>query len=123
MNKETKAQEKEVRVRQPLTARRVGDLLLNNALIIIMIIAAFIQNFAHLPAVQNAFAGIRVCVCVLILNAVVKLWKKSVVDWKTFLIFLLVFAGSVFLNISPVLYVLAAAVAGVVIRELEARKA
>lgn len=93
------------------------------SLVIIMIIAAFIQNFAHLPAVQNAFAGIRVCVCVLILNAVVKLWKKSVVDWRTFLIFLLVFAGSVFLNISPVLYVLAAAVAGVVIRELEARKA
>ena len=61
--------------------------------------------------------------CELIINADVKLWKKSVVDWKTFLIFLLVFAGSVFLNISPVLYVLAAAVAGVVIRELEARKA
>ena len=93
------------------------------SLVIIMIIAAFIQNFAHLPAVQNAFAGIRVCVCVLILNAVVKLWKKSIVDWKTFLVFLLVFAGSVFLNISPVLYVLAAAVAGVLIRELEARKA
>lgn len=93
------------------------------SLVIIMIIAAFIQNFAHLPAVQNAFAGIRVCVCVLILNAVVKLWKKSVVDWKTFLIFLLVFAGSAFLNISPVLYVLAAALAGIVIKELEARKA
>lgn len=93
------------------------------SLVIIMIIAAFIQNFAHLPAVQNAFAGIRVCVCVLILNAVVKLWKKSVVDWKTFLIFLLVFAGSVFLNVSPVLYVLAAAFAGIVIKELEARKA
>ena len=87
------------------------------SLVIIMIIAAFIQNFAHLPAVQNAFAGIRVCVCVLILNAVVKLWKKSVVDWKTFLIFLLVFAGSVFLNVSPVLYVLAAALAGIVIKE------
>ena len=57
------------------------------------------------------------------LNAVVKLWKKSVVDWKTFLIFLLVFAGSVFLNISPVLYVLAAALAGIVVKELEARKA
>ena len=93
------------------------------SLVIIMIIAAFIQNFAHLPAVQNAFAGIRVCVCVLILNAVVKLWKKSVVDWKTFLIFLLVFAGSVFLNISPVLYVLAAALAGIVVKELEAHKA
>ena len=50
------------------------------SLIIITIIAAFIQNFSDLAIVQNAFAGIRVCVCVLILNAVVKLWKKSVVD-------------------------------------------
>ena len=47
----------------------------------------------------------------------------TVVLLGLFLIFLLVFAGSVFLNISPVLYVLAAAVAGIVIRELEARKA
>ena len=43
------------------------------SLVIITIIAAFIQNFAHLPAVQSAFAGIRVCVCVLILNAVEKI--------------------------------------------------
>ena len=93
------------------------------SLIIISLLAGVITTFAEVAWVKNAFAGIRVCVCVLILNAVVKLWKKSVVDWKTFLIFLLVFAGSVFLNISPVLYVLAAAVAGVVIRELEARKA
>ena len=93
------------------------------SLVIITALAGVINSFSHLAWVQHAFAGIRVCVCVLILNAVVKLWKKSVVDWKTFLVFLLVFAGSVFLNISPVLYVLAAAVAGIVIRELEARKA
>ncbi len=91
------------------------------SLVIITIIAAFIRNFADLPAVQNAFAGIRACVCVLILNAVVKLWKKSVVDWKAFLIFAVVFLGSVFLNLSPVLYVLAAALAGVVIKSLEVR--
>ena len=92
------------------------------SLVIITIIAAFIQNFAHLSAVQSAFAGIRVCVCVLILNAVVKLWKKSVVDWKTLLIFVAVFACSVFLSISPVIYVLAAAIAGIIVKELEARK-
>lgn len=91
------------------------------SLVIITIIAAFIRNFADLPAVQNAFAGIRACVCVLILNAVVKLWKKSVVDWKAFLIFAVVFLGSVFFDLSPVLYVLAAALAGVVIKSLEAR--
>lgn len=91
------------------------------SLVIITIIAAFIRNFADLPAVQNAFAGIRACVCVLILNAVVKLWKKSVVDWKAFLIFALVFLGSVFLDVSPVLYVLAAALAGIGIKCLEVR--
>lgn len=92
------------------------------SLVIITIIAAFIQNFAHIPAVQSAFAGIRVCVCVLILNAVVKLWKKSVIDWKTLLIFAIVFLGSVILDISPVIYVIVAAVAGIIIGELEARK-
>ena len=93
------------------------------SLVIITVIAAFIQNFAHLAAVQKAFAGIRVCVCVLILNAVVKLWKKSVVDWKTLVIFIAVFAGSVFLSVSPVVYVVIAALAGIVVKELEAKRA
>ena len=52
-----------------------------------------------------------------------KLWKKSVVDWKTLLIFAAVFFGSVFWNLSPVLYVLAAAAAGAAIRGWEARAA
>ena len=91
------------------------------SLVIITVIAAFIQGFADLPAVKNAFAGIRACVCVLILNAVVKLWKKSVVDWKTFGIFAGVFAGSVFLKLSPVLYVIVAAVAGILLKRLEVR--
>ena len=39
MNNETKVQAKEAKVRQPWTAKRVGDLLLNNALLIIMAIA------------------------------------------------------------------------------------
>ena len=39
VNQETNVQEKEARVRQPWTAQRVGDILLNNALLIIMAIA------------------------------------------------------------------------------------
>ena len=89
------------------------------SLVIIMIIAAFIQNFAHLPAVQNAFAGIRVCVCVLIFNAVVKLWKKSVIDKPTLAVFLVVFAGSAFFNLSPILFVILAAVAGILLKNKE----
>ena len=91
------------------------------SLVIITVIAAFIQGFADLPAVKNAFAGIRACVCVLILNAVVKLWKKSVGDWRAFAIFAVVFVGSVFLRLSPVLYVVAAALAGIALKRWEAR--
>ena len=83
------------------------------SLVIITIIAAFISGFSELPAVRNAFAGIRVCVCVLILNAVVKLWKKPIVDWKTFVLFAIVFAGSTFTDINPILFVVGAALTGI----------
>ena len=92
------------------------------SLIIISVLAGLITNFAHLAWVQNAFAGIQVCVCVLIFNAVIKLLKKSVIDAPTAVIFVLVMAGSIFLNLSPVWYVVVAALAGVVLKNLEGGK-
>ncbi len=65
---------------------------LTGPLLIILIIAMFLTNFAELPVVQHAFAGIRVCVCVLILQAVLRLWKKSVVDPFTMGLYAAVFA-------------------------------
>lgn len=64
---------------------------LTGPILIILIIAMFMKNFATLPVVQHAFAGIRVCVCVLILQAVLRLWKKSVVDPFTLGLYLAVF--------------------------------
>ena len=93
------------------------------SLVIITIIAAFIGGFADMAAVKNAFAGIRVCVCVLIYNAVLKLWKKAIIDAKTFVIFACVFLASVFTDISPILFVIAAAVAGILIKVLGVKKA
>lgn len=86
------------------------------SIIIITVIAAVLTNFAHLPAVINAFAGIRICVCVLILNAVVKLWKKAVVDKWTLAIFLVVFLLSAVTGLNPVWFVLSSALAGIIIR-------
>ncbi|NCB51576.1 MAG: chromate transporter [Clostridia bacterium] len=91
------------------------------SLIIITVIASFLTAFSDVPAVKNAFAGIRVCVVVLIINAVVKLWKAAIIDWKCIVIFLLVCGLSVFTDISPVLFVVASAVLGIAIKGLEAR--
>ena len=86
------------------------------SLIIISLLAGVIEAFSHIVWVQNAFGGIRVCVCVLILNAVVKLYKKAVVDKFAFAIFLLVAVLSYFLPVSPVVFVLLAAAAGIAIK-------
>ncbi len=93
------------------------------SLIIISLLAGVIEAFSHLVWVQNAFGGIRVCVCVLILNAIVKLLKKAVVDIPTGLIFAAVALCGIFLSLSPVVYVIAAALVGIVLKALGGKKA
>lgn len=93
------------------------------SLVIITALAGVIEAFSHLTWVQNAFGGIRVCVCVLILNAVVKLYKKAVVDKPTLVIFLVVALGAYFLSVSPVVFVVLAAIAGIVLKNLGGKKA
>ena len=93
------------------------------SLVIISLLAGVITAFSHLAWVSHAFGGIRVCVCVLILNAVAKLYKKSVVDKPTFAICFLVFGLSAALSCSPVWFVLASALAGILIKNLGVRKA
>ena len=85
------------------------------SLIVIMLIAAFLSNFADLPVVQSAFAGLRICVCVLILNAVFKLRKHSVVDLPAALIFSVVFILSVYMFLPVAAIVAIAGVCGVLI--------
>ena len=92
------------------------------SLIIITVLAGLIATFSHLAWVQHAFAGIRVCVCVLIFNAVLKLLKSSVKDWPAAVIFVAVLAASLFTNLSPVLFVAAAALCGIVVQNLIRRE-
>lgn len=93
------------------------------SLIIISLLAGVIETFSHLTWVQNAFGGIRVCVCVLILNAVIKLFKKAVVDKVTMVIFLLVTLGGCFTSVSPVVFVVLAGAAGIVVKNLGGKEA
>ena len=92
------------------------------SLVIISLLAGVIEAFSHIEWVQHAFGGIQVCVCVLIINAVVKLYKKAVVDKLTFVLFLLVALGSYFLPISPVVFVVLAALTGIAVKSVEGRK-
>ena len=87
------------------------------SLVIISILAGFINTFAELAVIKNAFAGIRVCVCVLIFNAVCKLWKSSVKNKLALAIFAVVTLGSLFFDLSPVFFVVVAAVLGIALEQ------
>ena len=87
------------------------------SLVIITLLATVIQTFAELAVVKHAFAGIRICVCVLIFNAVLKLGKKAVVDKPAAVIAVLVTLLAFFTDLSPVVFVLLAAVAGLLIKQ------
>ena len=93
------------------------------SLMIISALAGVIEAFSHVLWVQHAFGGIRICVCVLIGNAVLKLFKKSIVDIPTLLIFLAVLLGSLMLDVSTVVFVLLAGVSGVALKVLGGKKA
>ena len=91
------------------------------SLLVISVIAGIIQNFSDIPAVKSAFAGIRVCVCVLIFNSVVKLWKGAVKDKATLVLCLLVFGLSVFFSVSPIVFVVFCAAAGILFTRMGVR--
>ena len=76
------------------------------SIIIIMIIAAFLVNFQDNEYVQHAFAGIRVCVCVLIINATIGFVKKTVIDILTLVAFICVFLLAAFTRLETVYIVL-----------------
>lgn len=87
------------------------------SLIIITLIAAFIRNFSDIPWVKHAFAGIRVAVCALIVNAVAKLWKSGVRDAFGVVLFAASVAASVLFSVSPVPIVVLSAAAGILIKK------
>lgn len=92
------------------------------SVVIISLLAGVIQQFSHLAIVKNAFGGIRVCVCVLIFNSVLKLWRAAVTDKKTLIIFIAVLLAATLTDLSPVIFVIIAGIIGIAIKGLEVKK-
>ena len=96
--------------------------MITPSLIIVGIIAAFISGFQDYEIVQWAFSGIRAAVVALILSAMWKIAKKSIVDIFAFVIFLLVAVLSYCTDISPAVFVIVAGVCGLILNSTGIRK-
>ena len=77
---------------------------------------------------EPCFRGrLLLCVCVLIVQAVVRLWKSSIVDRFTFILYLLIFLLNAFsgilpVHVSPAILVLAAGATGILVSYIKAKQ-
>ena len=85
------------------------------SIIIISIIAKFLQSFSHLAIIQHALAGIRVAVCALVFYSVLKMIKKDANTGLKFMVFILTFVAIGFLSISPIVVVITVGVFGILL--------
>ena len=96
--------------------------MITPSVVFILLIASFITALADVPIAAHAFAGLRVCVSVLIITAVVKLWKVAIVDKIALVIFIVVFLAAVLTSIPIALLIIAAGIFGVAITSVKKMK-
>ena len=92
------------------------------SVIIILIIAAVMSSFMTNHYVAIALMGIRSGVCALILNTIMGLWKKSIIDKITFGIFAFALVLLMVVDLSPVYSVFLGAFLGIAAHLIMNRK-
>ena len=81
--------------------------------ILVCILGLLFVQFGNLEIVEHAFAGVRVAMCVLILNACLRLAKISLKSVFSVVLFVLAFLATIFLPISVVLVILGCGAIGI----------
>ncbi|MCL2721808.1 MAG: chromate transporter [Treponema sp.] len=79
---------------------------------LMIIISVFIKQFADYEIVRHAFVGIRIAVCALIFDTLIKLQKGVIQNYKSVIIIICVFILSAVFSFSPVFLILGSALAG-----------
>ncbi len=95
--------------------------VISPSLIIICALASVLQIVAGFEVVKHAFAGINVAVAALIVQAKLKLGKTAIKDVFTAVIAIIAFLLAYFLNISPIIIVICAALIGVIYKSITAK--
>ena len=86
--------------------------VISPSFIIISLISMLISNYAEIPMVQHGLAGIRIAVCVLMFDAIIKLYKKGVKNIFGIILCIGAFLLSYYTRVSMVLLVLLAGALG-----------
>ena len=83
-------------------------------IIIITLIAMCFTSFQNNMYVRHALNAVSVCVCALILDSVISMWKKGVKDGFGIALFSIMLLLMTFTSVSPIILVVSAAIGGIV---------
>ena len=86
------------------------------SLIIISLLAAFLNNFAEIVWIQKALKGINLVVCSLMLTAVIKMANKTCIDWISALLAIISFFSMVIFKVPGVVIVFVTALIGILLK-------
>lgn len=89
------------------------------SIIIIIAVAALLQQFMEYQIVASALMGIRAVVCALLSHTVITLAKKSLVDIVTVILFIVGLVLSFVFDITPIISVIIGGVCGVIIGKIK----
>lgn len=89
--------------------------MVSPSLIIVSVIAMFLQQFMDNQTVQHAVAGIKIVVCALMLNTVVTMGKKTLVNRISVIMCIAGFTAAMFTPVPTVLLVLMAGITGIIL--------
>jgi chromate transporter len=93
------------------------------SILIITLIAAFLQQAFLIPIVAQIFAAIRIAVAALIINTATTLFKKGIIDIFSGIIFTLAFVAIVIFAVSPVYIVIVSAIFGILVKSVGGKRA
>lgn len=75
-------------------------------IIAIILFTCVYKSISEMEVIKNALVGITVCVCALIINALIDLWKKAIIGLPTLIIFIISFILYAFTDISIIAIIL-----------------
>lgn len=89
--------------------------MITPSILIILVIASLLRNFMSNTYVQAALEGVRAAVCALMLNTIIILCRKSILNMFCFLLFAAAFLLTFFLDVSSIWIVIGAGIIGLIV--------
>lgn len=96
--------------------------MVSPSILIITIVALFLEQFMDNVIFQHALMGVRGVVCALMLNTVLNLGKKSLKDAASWIICCIIFILAMFTPIPTIILVVCSAIAGIIIDAVKGGK-